>query len=287
MKIALLGAGLLGQSIAERLATAGHQIVVYNRTRAKAERLRAFGISLADRPDEAIRTATAVFLLLADNRAIQEVLLAEVTRRELGNRTIIQMGTIGPVESVQLQQEMIAAKGDYFEAPVLGSQAEARSGKLIVMVGASPEQFRAWEGVLQCLDPAPRLIGPVGQAAALKLALNQLIAAEAAAFALSLGLIQRTGVPVEAFMEVLRRSALYAATFDKKLPRLLERDYTNPNFSTRHLLKDVELCLTEAARHELDPSVLQGVQRVLTKTLDLGLAEADYSSLYNEVNPPT
>jgi 3-hydroxyisobutyrate dehydrogenase-like beta-hydroxyacid dehydrogenase len=139
--------------------------------------------------------------------------------------------------------------------------------------------------VFRCLGQDPLLIGPVGQAATLKLALNQLIAAEMAAFALSLGLVQRSGVSHETFMAVLRRSALHAPTFDKKLPRLLKRDYTHPNFSARHLLKDVELVLDAAQAAGLNPAGLRGVPALLTATIEQGLGDMDYSALFNAVNP--
>lgn len=277
----------MGRPMAERLAGTGHRVTVYNRTREKTEGMRRAGIAVAERPEEAIRTAACTILMLADYPAIRSVLLTDSARKELGGRTVIQMGTIGPRESQALQQDVAPAGGDYLEAPVLGSRAEVRAGKLFVMVGGTQEQFQRWIDLFRCFGPAPRLIGSVGQAAALKLALNQLIAAEMAAFALSLGLVQREGIPVETFMAILRESALYAPTFEKKLPRLLKRDYTDPNFSTRHLLKDVELFLKEASTAGLDTSSLEGMRPLLNKTLAMGLDDVDYSALYNAINPPT
>src|SRR6476620_4170878 len=144
------------------------------------------------------------------------------------------MGTIAPNESLEIQREVEQQGGAYCEAPVLGSLAEAKAGTLFVMVGGTEAQFTTWSSLFRSLGREPRRIGPVGSAAALKLALNHLIAAETSAFALSLGLVQRSGVAVETYMAILRESALYAPTFDKKLPRLLKRDYHHPNFSTRH-----------------------------------------------------
>lgn len=285
MDIAVVGAGLMGRPMAERLHAAGHRVTVYNRTRKKIADLTQAGIAVAERPEDAVRAASCVILMLADAQAIRAVLLAAPARKELAGRTVIQMGTIGPRESQAFQQEVRAAGGDYLEAPVLGSIAEAQAGKLIVMVGASPEQFARWADLLRSLGPGPRLIGAVGQAAALKLALNQLIAAELAAFAFSLGLVQRTGVPVEAFMAILRKSALYAPTFEKKLPRLLKRDYANPNFPAKHMLKDAQLILQEAAAIGLDSSGFEGVSALLHKAIARGLAEGDYSALYDAVNP--
>jgi 3-hydroxyisobutyrate dehydrogenase len=135
------------------------------------------------------------------------------------------------------------------------------------------------------LTTSPTYIGRIGQAAALKLALNQLIAAEIAAFSLSLGLVRRENIDVATFMTILRESALYAPAYDKKLPRLLERDYENPNFSTGHLLKDVRLILDEAEVCGLSTSGLEGVVPLLSRAISEGLGELDYSALYEAVDP--
>jgi 3-hydroxyisobutyrate dehydrogenase len=82
----------------------------------------------------------------------------------------------------------------------------------------------------------------------------------------------------------LRQSALYAPTFDKKLTRMLEKNYANPNFPTKHLLKDVNLFLEESEKLDLTAFNLTGVQRILEKALEMGLAEADSSALYAAIS---
>ncbi len=205
--------------------------------------------------------------------------------RAIEGRTIIQMGTIGPSESRSIQHEIARAGGQYLEAPVLGSIAEARAGSLLIMVGATPEQYAEWKPLLRALGTEVHLAGPVGKAAVLKLALNQLIAAEMAAFSLSVGLVRRGGVDLESFMRVLRKSAVYAPMFDKKLSRLSARHYDHPNFSTRHLLKDVELALNAAEAAHLATDGLQGIRSLLTDAMAQGLGNADYSALYEKVDP--
>lgn len=285
MTIALLGTGLLGRAMAERLQSVGHRVTVYNRTMAKALPLQSCGIAVAAQPEQAIAQADCVVLMLADAAAIRAVLLAPASLAGLRGKTVIQMGTIAQEESLAFQAEVERAGGLYCEAPVLGSLTEAKTGTLLVMVGGTEEQFIQWGPLFRSLGQEPRLIGPVGKAACLKLALNQLIAAEISAFALSLGLVQRAGVSVDTFMAVLRGSALFAQAFDKKLPRLLTRDYQHPNFSTRHLLKDVDLFLKEASGYELTASSLEGIKPVLERTIAQGLGEADYSAIFEVITP--
>lgn len=277
--------------MAQRLLNAGVPLVVYNRTREKAEPLKAAGAEIAESVAAAVRDSNCIILMLTNAQAVRETLLSEVRSSPgqgpspLAGRTVIQMSTIAAADSQALSQEVIALDAEYLEAPVLGSTPQAEAGELIVMVGASPEQFQRWRGLLKSFGPEPRLIGPVGQAASLKLAMNQLIASLTAAFGLSLGFIQRQGVDVEQFMAILRHSALYAPTFDKKLSRMLERNFADPNFPTKHLLKDVELFLTEAAAIGLNTSSLVGVKHLLDSAIAQGLVEADYSALFAAINP--
>jgi 3-hydroxyisobutyrate dehydrogenase len=113
-----------------------------------------------------------------------------------------------------------------------------------------------------------------------------LIAAETAAFSLSLALIERAQVPVDLFMALLKESALFAPTFEKKLPRLQARHYGDPNFSTRHLLKDIDLCLAAARQHGLRTSALDGVRTLVADAMSRGLGDVDYSALYEAVSRP-
>jgi 3-hydroxyisobutyrate dehydrogenase len=280
-----LGTGLLGRAIAKRLQSVGHTVTVYNRTTAKALPLQSCGITVVTRPEEAIAQADCVVFMLADAAAIRAVLLTPTLLAVLRSKTVIQMGTIAQDESLALQAEIERVGGSYCEAPVLGSVAEAQAGTLLVMVGGTEGQFVQWGPLFRSLGREPRLIGPAGKAASLKLALNQLIVAEISAFALSLGLVQRAGVPVETFMAILRESALFAPAFEKKLPRLLTRDYQHPNFSTRHLLKDAELFLREASGYALTTSSLEGIRPLLERSIEQGLGDSDYSAIFEVINP--
>ena len=285
MRVAFIGTGLMGQPMAERVLTAGYEMVAFNRTRGKAEPLESLGAKIAQSAKQAIDFAECIILMLTDAKAIQEVFFKKSKEPDLRDRTVIQMGTISPAESIGLREQILQRGGDYLEAPVLGSIQEARAGNLLVMVGAAKSQFEHWSGFLKCFGPEPLMIGEVGKASALKLALNQLIASLTASFALSLGFVQRQGVEVDLFMKILRQSALYAATFDKKLMRMLDRDYGNPNFPSKHLLKDVELFRNEGEKVSLELSTIQGILRLLSLTLEKGFADSDYSALFEAVSP--
>jgi 3-hydroxyisobutyrate dehydrogenase len=276
----------MGAPLAERLLAAGYRLIVWNRTPEKAEPLAAKGAVVAESAAQAIANAEVLITWLADRVAIQEVLFPAERSSLLEGKTILQMGTIGPAHSRGLEDAAIAHGAAYLEAPVLGSIPEAKAGTLLLMVGSTTQQFERFLPLLKVFGENPVHVGEVGKAAALKLAFNQLIASLTAAFSLSLGMIQEEGVRVELFMDMLRESALYAPTFDKKLMRMLERNYDNPNFPTRHLLKDIDLFLDAAGDYGLTAACLEGVRDTVAVALAKGLADTDYSAINEVIHPP-
>jgi 3-hydroxyisobutyrate dehydrogenase len=283
MKVTLIGTGLMGFPMAEKLLEAGFRTTVYNRTPSKAEPLGERGAGIAGTAAEAIQASEIIILMLADYPAIESVLFANDTSPDFKDRTIIQMGTILPAESLQLREMVRKSGGEYLEAPVLGSIPNVQARQLILLVGATQDQFREFETVFRAFGSDIYWIGDVGKAAAVKLALNHLIVGLTASFSLSLGLVQKNGIDVDLFMAILRHSALYAPTFDKKLSRMLERDFGDAHFPVKHLCKDVDLVLKESQSAGLNTTVLEGIREVLERTVELGHAEADYSALFDAI----
>lgn len=280
MQIGILGTGLLGSEIAIRLKTQGFDVSAWNRTADKAAPLATVGIRLPPTAAAVVADANIVLLLLADAAAIDATLFADDTAPVLAGRTVVQMGTIAPAESRAVGERVAAAGGAYLEAPVLGSLPEAREGKLLVMAGGDAALYERCLPVLEALSQEPRHIGELGQAAALKLAMNQLIAGLTATFSLSLGLVRKAGLDVEQFMDVLRGSALYAPTFDKKLGKYLEHDYASANFPLKHLLKDVRLMEDVMGEAGLDTTLLAAVAAAAERGIEDGYGDGDYSALY-------
>jgi 3-hydroxyisobutyrate dehydrogenase len=192
VKISFLGTGLMGLPMAQRLVEAGHDLMAYNRTASKLADWPQ-GKSTTD-PGVAIAHGTYLFLMLTDGAAIQQVLLPHLDL--LGGKTVVQMGTIDPATSQDLDRQICGAGGDYLEAPVLGSIPEAKSGQLLIMGGARPETWKKALPLLKILGSKPTLIGDVGQGAALKLALNQTIGALTVGFAQSLAYLQQQQVDI-------------------------------------------------------------------------------------------
>lgn len=292
MKVGVVGTGLMGAPMALRLLSAGHQVWVYNRTQARLKPLELAGAISCLTVEALVAQVDVLILMVTNGAAIRTLLLPDRAAPSavegvatLANRTVIQMGTIAPLESRALQQEFSQRGANYLEAPVLGSIPEAKNGKLIVMVGAEPDSYRQWSPLLHCFGDRVYHAGPVGAGAALKLAMNQLIGSLTAAFAQSLGLMQQEGIDTDLFMDVLRQSAVYAPTFDKKLKRMKTRNFADPNFPAKHLLKDMTLFVEAARAAGLEPLPAESVQKIVERVVRSGLADDDYSALFNIISP--
>lgn len=280
--IAILGTGIMGTPIAERLIHQGHTVAIYNRTSEKMQPLLDLGAHPFSVPAQAVKAAEAVILMLSDINAINAVLFG-LPRVSFKNRTVIQMSTIAPEESIRLSKRIHRLGGTYLECPVLGSKEEARAGTLILMFGGRKELLDKWSPLLSELGKAPLYIGDVGSASGMKLALNQLIAGLGAAFALSLAFVENASINRDLFMEIVRKSALFAPMFDKKWERLINRRYDGPNFPTKLLLKDVNLFLKEAKRRKINVDSLAGIRRVLESAVKTGQADVDYISIIEAI----
>lgn len=279
MTIALLGTGLLGTAIGQRFLEQGAPLRAWNRHPERTAHLVALGAQAEASAADAVGAAEVAVSVLSDGAVCQQVLI-EQAGEALAGRLVINVATIAPAESQALAAAVGERSGRFLEAPVLGSRPEALAGTLQIMAGGEPEVFEEALPLLRQLAPAPRLLGPVGAGLITKLALNQLIASLTHAFSLSLHLVQDSGGDVEAFMELLRGSALYAPTFDKKLSKLLADDFTNPNFPTAHLRKDLLLFLSSARQQGLDTTGLDGLAVLLEQAEGTAIDGLDYSALH-------
>jgi len=283
MKIGVFGTGLMGNPLAERLFRNGFDVEVYNRSFEKTENLRAMGIKAYQKAEDLLHAADVYVSMLADSNANEEVFLSG-KETFLKGKTLIQMSTVATEENKYLNEKIRLAGGRFLEAPVLGSIPQVKAGELIIMVGGDKILFEKFREFFDVLSSKTVYVGEVGKASALKLALNQLIASLTAAFSTSLALVLEHGVDVDVFMEILRNSALYAPTYDKKLKRMLERNFENPNFPLKHLLKDVDLILRELEKTGINTDLVESVKRIVKRGLEMNLHEKDYSSLYNSVH---
>ena len=283
MKVSLVGTGYMGYPMAEKLLEAGYELVVYNRTAEKAQPLEEKGAVVCETFNEACSLSKVILIMLSDFNAIKEM-LDRIDLHLLDGKTIVQMSTIAPDESINLGEQLSAYGAEYVEAPVLGSIPQIKEKSLIVLFGGEQKQLTPLNEIFESFSNKIEHIGKVGEASAMKLALNQLIVGLTTIFSMSLGFVRESGLNVEKFMSIVGESALNAPTFSKKLVNYQSRKYDNPNFPLKHLLKDLNLIHDAFSKKNINVDALTGIQKILNEGIENGLGELDYSALYEVVH---
>ncbi|MGE0268966.1 MAG: NAD(P)-dependent oxidoreductase [Candidatus Omnitrophota bacterium] len=279
---AVIGTGIIGTKIAEILLKADGELIVFNRTKEKAGYLKSLGACVVPSVEAAVNGADCIILTLADKKGIDDSLFFD--QLNLKGKLVLQMGTISPEESIEISGHVKHAGGDYLECPILGSRREIEQKCLIMMVGGDQLLYKKWGAFFSLFGQDHYYIGKVGQAAALKLAINQIIASHAVGFSLSLGMVEKNNIDINMFMDILKKSSLYATMFEKKMANWSERKYSDPNFSTKHLLKDVGLIVEHAKTLGLRADIVQCIGRILQESVEEGLGDSDYSAVFNTIN---
>ena len=238
MRVAVLGTGRMGSAIARRLAAQGDDVVVWNRTREKAEQVGAG--TVADTPAAAVRGTDAVISILTGPDAVREVYLGlDGALEALGDQVVIEMSTAGPQVAPELAGPVREHSAALVEAPVLGSTNAVEKGELLILAGGDPADVDRARPVLGKLGEV-RLSGPIGSPNRLKLVANSMLAATSAAAAELQAAGVAAGLDPEMVFAILKRFVPY---LEMRKAGYLEGRYQPVTFAVKDILKDLSLAL--------------------------------------------
>jgi 3-hydroxyisobutyrate dehydrogenase/2-hydroxy-3-oxopropionate reductase len=278
--VAVLGLGTMGSRIARRLLEAGNDVVVWNRTAAKADPLVELGARTAATPAEATSAAEIALIMVRDAEALAAVVEGE-DGVPAGSKpvTIVQMSTVGP-DPVRRLADALPAGFDFLDAPVLGSVAEVESGSLQILVGGDGDVLERCRPVLETLGKVVPL-GSVGAGSVGKLVANAALLGTIAVVgeALSLGL--RLGLSFDAAFDVLGATPL-GAQAERRRPSLESGSYP-PRFTLSLARKDADLIEAAAEAAGADLRVGRAVDSWLDDAAAAGLSELDYSAVLTSI----
>ena len=274
--VAIVGLGAMGSRMARRLLDAGHELVVWNRTPARADELAARGAELAASPADAARGADVVITMVADPAALQAVTEGTdgIAAGADETTTVIQMSTVGPAAISRLAAALPA--GRLLDAPVLGSLAEAEAGELRIFVGGPDELVEEWTPPLSVLG-SPLHVGPLGAGSAAKLVANTTLFGTLGVLGEALALADALGLDRNTAFEILASTPL-AAQAERRRPSLEAGEYP-PRFSLSLARKDADLIAEAAAAAGLDLRLAEAARSWLREAEEAGLGEADYSAM--------
>ena len=274
MRVALLGTGKMGGAMARRLAAAGHELTLWNRTRERAE---ALGVGkVAATPAEAVETAEIVISMLTDANAVRATYLGDdgASSAAKKGQVFVEMSTAGPEISREIAPAVEQAGAQLVEAPVMGSIVAVESGKLFILAAGDEAAIERARPVLEALGEVRR-VGDLGSAAALKLVANSMVAGVSALAAELQAAGTAAGLNTEDVFTVISRMA---PALNMRKAGFVEHRYEPVTFSLRDALKDVRLAL-ELYRRTGSTTPLTSATEALYERAAKSVADLDISAI--------
>jgi 3-hydroxyisobutyrate dehydrogenase-like beta-hydroxyacid dehydrogenase len=245
MKIGFIGLGQMGTGIASNLIKAGHDVTVYNRTRAKAEPLASDGATIADRPADACR-GDVLFTMLADDAALEAVVFGSdgVLENLAQGAVHISLSTISVALSKRLASDHARSGQRYLAAPVFGRPDAAAAAKLFVVAAGAPDAVQIAMPLFDVIGQKTFVFSETPEAANLvKLSGNFLIASVIESLGEAMALVGKAGIDKQQYLDMLT-STLFGAPIYKTYGNLIaEAKFEPPGFAAPLGLKDIGLAL--------------------------------------------
>jgi 3-hydroxyisobutyrate dehydrogenase len=274
----LIGLGNMGTAFAERLLDGGYDLLVYNRTAAKADPLAARGAAVADTAEELAERVDVVLTSLPNDEALESV-AEEVVGAMRPDGVLVDLSTVSPGASARVAGLAEEASVAYLRAPVSGNPTVVRSGNLSFIVSGPREALDRVEPVLKTIGPTVHYVGDAEQARIVKLALNLMIAGLAQLMSEALVLAEASDVSRQDLLETMGSSAVGAPFVKYKTEPLLHDDFS-ATFTTALMEKDIDLILDAAKQAGLELPVAQELKSLLRATAQAGYADDDFMALY-------
>lgn len=248
-KIAFIGTGVMGASMAGHLLAAGAELRVYTRSRAKAQPLLAAGAGWADSPGEASEGAALVFTMVGYPSDVEEVYFGRqgIMVHALPGTILVDHTTSDPLLAARIYQEAARKQLPALDAPVSGGDLGARNASLSIMVGGDQGAFDAVLPFFERMGKTVVLQGPAGSGQHTKMANQIAIAGTLAASVEAAIYAQAAGLDPRRVLQSIGGGAAQSWQLQNMVPRMLDGDFA-PGFYSKHFLKDLRIALDSAGR---------------------------------------
>ena len=278
--IAIAGTGRMGTAYAKRLIDCGHDVTVWNRTADRTGAAAEAGAKVA--ADVAGLTGAEVILVaLTDAVAVGQV-IDDLIAAGIGGKLVVDLSTVLPAETRALAARVTAAGADFVDCPVGGTVAPALKGQLLGMAGGTDAAFARAKPVLDQLCKRVEHLGPAGNGAAMKLAVNLPLALYWATLAEAMAMVEGAGIPADLAVSILADSSGGPNVLKNRAQVVVDtlNGTDQPGtFDIAGLAKDLALALKQAEASGVALPLSQGAQDSYRAALDAGLGRFDGSSL--------
>jgi len=293
-KIGLVGLGLVGTAIAERLLASEFDVVGFDIDPAKCDHLIELGGKALSSPAEVAQGAGCVVLSLPDTQVVRQVVegpsraaagsapTSGILQAKTPPTYIIDTTTGDPEETTALAQRLAERSIYFLDSTISGSSQQVRDKKAVFMVGGDKAAFEMCRDVFETLAEKVFYLGPSGNGSRAKLASNLILGLNRLALAEGLVFADKLGLEPEAFLELLKATPAYSAIMDTKGKKMLNGDFT-PQARLRQHHKDVSIILKYADKAGQELPLSRVHLDVLEAAIAAGEGDLDNSAVIREI----
>jgi 3-hydroxyisobutyrate dehydrogenase-like beta-hydroxyacid dehydrogenase len=282
MRVGFIGLGSMGLPMAQNLLTAGHELVVYNRTRSRADGLARSGARVADSPREAAAGVEVLLTMLADDAAVEDVIFGENGALPALARGAIHVGmsTTSPALARRLAAAHEAEGQSYVAAPVFGRPEMAKAAKLWIVAAGAPEVLERCGPVFAPLGQGVEIVGaePSG-ANVVKIAGNFLLAAAIEAMGEAFALVRKHDIEPARFLEIVNGRLLRSPIYESYGALIAAERFEPAGFKLKHGLKDVGLALDAGGERAVPLPLASLMRDHFLSAIAWGWADIDWAAL--------
>lgn len=272
--IGFIGTGVMGNSMARHILDTGFQLIVYTRSKEKAQDLLENGAKWAVSPEELAQQADVIISMVGYPKDVEEIYLGEKGILKDTGRTkyVIDMTTSTPSLAVKIYEKALDAGVKALDAPVSGGDIGARERKLTIMAGGSKDDFEDIRSILEIFGTNIIYQGEAGAGQHTKMCNQIAIASNMIGVAEAVVYAKKAGLDPERVLQSISAGAAGSWSLSNLAPRMIKGDFA-PGFYIKHFIKDMGIALEEAEKMQMDVPGLK-----LAKSLYEELAEAGEES---------
>jgi 3-hydroxyisobutyrate dehydrogenase len=278
--VAILGLGIMGSGMANRLLSANFPLAVYNRSRDKSVPFARAGAFIAESPRDAASRSQIILSMVGDDAASRDIWLGEngALNGASPGSVLIECSTLSGDWIQELAAKAVERGCQFLDAPVTGTKPHAGSGELVFLVGGSAEALDAARPVLSVLGRDFVHLGPTGSGSLMKLVNNFVCGVQAASFTEALSMIDAGGLDRSKAVSVLTGGAPGSGIVKRVAERNAANDFT-PNFALRWMAKDLAYALGDASAKGISLQTAAAALAVFQQAIAEGYGDEDFSAV--------
>ena len=280
MKAGFIGLGIMGKPMAENLLKAGYPVQAYDHHDESIQKIVACGGVGCKSAREAADGADAIFTMLPNSPQVKIALLEKdgVLETMKKGAIVVDMSSIDPTVSIELEKKITEAGGEMIDAPVSGGEPKAIDGTVSFMCGGKEEVFEKVKPMLEKMGKDVTLVGPIGSGNMTKLANQIIVAVNIAALSEALVLAVKSGVNPENVYKAIRGGLAGSTVMDAKAPMILDRNF-QPGFRIELHIKDLNNAVNAAKAVGMDIPMAERVLEMMMHLQEEGLGKCDHSAV--------